>query len=112
MTKDYLADGQCTSNLRLNDVFGQGTIVRDGQIETRYERDAIYSTFRFYDPDIGLKGASRVVQIDVLDDIAGKMHKDPHLDGIGPARYAELEDLNNPRSRTAWRKEVDYSGCR
>ncbi|KVK85723.1 hypothetical protein WS90_00550 [Burkholderia cepacia] len=58
------------------------------------------------------EGAVRVVQVDVPDDIAGKMHKDPHLDGIGPARYAEIEDLNNPRSRVTWSKEVNYSGCR
>lgn len=58
------------------------------------------------------EGAFRVVQVDVPDDIAGKMHKDPHLDGIGPARYAEIEDLNNPRSRVTWSKEVNYSGCR
>lgn len=45
------------------------------------------------------------------DDIAGKMRKDPCLDGIGPARYAELEVIDNPRSRIAWSKEVDYSGC-
>ncbi|WP_254606778.1 RHS repeat domain-containing protein, partial [Burkholderia contaminans] len=56
-------------------------------------------------------GTFRVVQVDVPDEIANKMHKDPHLDGIGSARYAELEDLNNSRSKIAWSKEVKYSGC-
>ncbi|KAA8993528.1 hypothetical protein FJU30_26645 [Affinibrenneria salicis] len=48
----------------------------------------------------------RVVQIDMPDDIASKLHADPHLDGIGPARYAELSDLNDPRTKITWSKEV------
>jgi hypothetical protein len=55
--------------------------------------------------------AFRVVQIDVPDNIAANMHADPHLDGIGPARYAQLEDLNNPKTRVTWSKEVSASAC-
>ncbi|WP_458574124.1 RHS repeat domain-containing protein [Lonsdalea quercina] len=48
----------------------------------------------------------KVVQINMPDDIANRLHADPHLDGIGPARYAELEDLNDPRTKITWTKEV------
>ncbi|CAM3708888.1 hypothetical protein YEEN111655_19710 [Yersinia entomophaga] len=53
----------------------------------------------------------RIVQIDVPDDIASKMHLDPHLDGIGPARYAQLEDLNTPRTKISWSKKVTSGRC-
>ncbi len=48
----------------------------------------------------------QVVQIDVPDDIAEKMHMDPRLDGIGPARYGELTDINNDRVKVTWSKRV------
>ncbi|MCG8711029.1 hypothetical protein JHU04_004372 [Brenneria sp. 4F2] len=40
------------------------------------------------------------------DDIANRLHADPHLDGIEPARYVELDDLNDPRTKITWAKEV------
>ncbi|WP_240666827.1 RHS repeat-associated core domain-containing protein, partial [Serratia marcescens] len=53
----------------------------------------------------------RVVQIDVPDNVASKMHIDPHLDGIGPARYAEVVDLNN-HAKVTWSKEIKAKrGC-
>ncbi|CVA21861.1 Cell wall-associated polypeptide CWBP200 [Serratia marcescens] len=53
----------------------------------------------------------RVVQIDVPDNVASKMHIDPHLDGIGPARYAEVVDLNN-HTKVTWSKEIKAKrGC-
>ncbi len=53
----------------------------------------------------------QVVQINVPDDIAGKMHVDPHLDGIGPARYAQVEQLNDPRVKVTWSKNVKTTRC-
>lgn len=53
----------------------------------------------------------KVVQIDIPDHIADSMHIDPHLDGIGPARYADVTDLNN-HSKVSWSKDVKAkSGC-
>lgn len=53
----------------------------------------------------------KIVQIDIPDHIANSMHIDPHLDGIGPARYADVTDLNN-HSKVSWSKEVKAtSGC-
>ncbi|WP_387465512.1 hypothetical protein [Photorhabdus sp. RM323S] len=53
----------------------------------------------------------QVVQINVPDDIAKNMHIDPHLDGIGPARYAQLEQLNDPRVKISWSKRVQAKRC-
>ncbi|MQL50190.1 hypothetical protein GEA64_20495 [Photorhabdus khanii] len=53
----------------------------------------------------------QVVQINVPDDIAGKMHVDPHLDGIGPARYTQVEQLNDPRVKVTWSKNVKTTRC-
>ncbi|SCZ71171.1 RHS repeat-associated core domain-containing protein, partial [Photorhabdus luminescens] len=53
----------------------------------------------------------QVVQINVPDDIAGKMHVDLHLDGIGPARYAQVEQLNDPRVKVTWSKNVKTTRC-
>lgn len=53
----------------------------------------------------------KIVQIDIPDNIANNMHIDPHLDGIGPARYADVADLNN-HSKVTWSQEVKTkSGC-
>ncbi len=51
----------------------------------------------------------KVVQVEVPDNVANNMHIDPHLDGIGPARYADLEDLNN-HGKITWSKEVKARG--
>lgn len=47
----------------------------------------------------------KVVQIDIPDNIANNMFRDPHLDGIGPARYADVADLNK-YSKVKWSQEV------
>ncbi|WP_214086380.1 MULTISPECIES: hypothetical protein [Photorhabdus] len=61
---------------------------------------------------MGHGGSSfQVVQINVPDDIAKNMHFDPKLDGIGPARYAQLEQLNDPRVKVSWSKRVQAKRC-
>ncbi len=47
----------------------------------------------------------KIVQINIPDNIANKMHMDSHLDGIGPARYADVVDLNN-HSKVTWSQEI------
>ncbi len=52
----------------------------------------------------------KVVQINVPDEIAKKWHFDPHLDSIGPARFATLDDLNNSNVKITWSKNVTAKG--
>ncbi len=47
----------------------------------------------------------KVVQIDVPDHIANRMYFISHLDGIGPARYAEVIDLNK-HAKITWIKTI------
>lgn len=53
----------------------------------------------------------KVIQANIPDDIANKMHINPHLDGIGPARHAHLDDLTDPRIKIMWSKEINYKKC-
>jgi RHS repeat-associated protein len=48
-----------------------------------------------------------VVEVDVPDNIAKKMHTQSNLDGIGSARYAEVEDLNNSKVKIKSSKTID-----
>jgi hypothetical protein len=34
-----------------------------------------------------------VVRVDVLDDLAARFYADPFLDRIGPARFADIDQL-------------------
>ncbi|HCD1085670.1 TPA: hypothetical protein JD645_RS15565 [Proteus mirabilis] len=52
----------------------------------------------------------KVVQINVPDEIAKKWHFDPHLDSIGPARFATLDNLNNSNVKITWSKNVTAKG--
>ncbi len=54
----------------------------------------------------------QVIQVTVPDDIAKKMHYDAKLDNIGPARYAEVEFLNNSKTKITWRQAIHGKcGC-
>ena len=84
---------------------GQGTM--EGKWFAESYKDAVT-----WDNKMGHGGDTfKIVQIDIPDNIANSMHIDPHLDGIGPARYADVADLNN-HSKVTWSQEVKTkTGC-
>ena len=66
-----------------------------------------YQTARIWGNEMGHGACSfMIVQITVPDKIAEQMHFDKHLDGIGSARYAELDQLNK-YAKITWSKKID-----
>ncbi len=66
-----------------------------------------YQTAKIWGNEMGHGACSfMIVQITVPDKIAEQMHFDKHLDGIGSARYAELDQLNK-YAKITWSKKID-----
>lgn len=64
-----------------------------------------YATAKIWGNTMGHGGCEfMIVQVNMQDKISDQLHKDNMLDGIGAARYATLEQLNN-HSKIAWVKK-------
>ncbi|WP_154050586.1 hypothetical protein [Citrobacter werkmanii] len=80
----------------------------NGQMEGKWFAESLEDAITWGNK-MGHGGESfRIVQVTVPDSIANGMHFDPHLDGIGPARYAQVSDLNK-YSKLTWSKEFLYT---
>ena len=89
-----------------------GTWKAQGTLEGKWFAES-YNDAVIWGQEMGHGGDKfKVVQVNVPDEIANRMHRTSRLDAIGPARYAQLEDLNDPRVKITWSKDISYLKCK
>ena len=91
-----------------SDLIKTGKWSTNGQMEGKWFAESLDDAVTWGNK-MGHGGESfRIVQVTVSDRVFTRMYSNPHLDDIGPARYAQVSDLNE-YSTITWSKKFQYT---